>query len=325
MPTLAPTPAEIAAAGQRIRGGGLVAMPTETVYGLAGDATNGLAVAAIYATKGRPRFNPLIVHVADADAAWALAEGSPLARTLAERFWPGPLTLVLPARPGNGIADLATAGLDTIAIRVPAHPVARALIATAGRPLAAPSANRSGHVSPTMAAHVADDFGPDLMVLDGGPCAGGIESTILDLSRGGIRLLRAGGIAAETVAGAVDHDVGRLDPLTGAEPERPCAPGQLASHYAPRARVRLDAQHLEPGEALLAFGPEPLSARGPVINLSVRGDLAAAAAALFAALRTLDASGADAIAVMPIPRHGLGEAINDRLARAAAPRPVAHE
>ncbi len=318
MPIVAATPEAIADAAQLVRAGGLVAMPTETVYGLAADATNGRAVAAIYATKGRPSFNPLIVHVASIDAARALAHIPPHAETLARTFWPGALTLVLEARPSNAIASLVTAGLATLAIRVPAHPVARALIAATGRPLAAPSANRSGRISPTTAAHVAEDFAADsLLILDGGACAHGLESTILACNADGtLTLLRPGAIASDAISAAT----GMRLTIPQSNPNIPTAPGQLASHYAPRAGVRLDAVIVHPGEALLAFGPKPLATSGPVINLSPTADLIEAAHNLFAALRTLDATGVSAIAVMPIPATGLGIAICDRLARAAAVR-----
>jgi L-threonylcarbamoyladenylate synthase len=293
-------------------------MPTETVYGLAADATNGRAVAAIYATKGRPSFNPLIVHVASLDAARTLARFTPQAETLARAFWPGPLTLVLAARPDNGIASLVTAGLDTIAIRVPAHPIARTLIAASGRPLAAPSANRSGRISPTTAAHVEDDFAPDSpLILDGGTCSFGLESTIVAChADGALQLLRPGAISTrelEAIAGT-----SLIEPII--DPCAPTAPGQLVSHYAPNAQVRLDADDVRPGEALLAFGPAPLSTSGPVFNLSKKGDLVEAAHHLFAALRSLDATGCTTIAVMTIPTTGLGQAIGDRLSRAAAGR-----
>ena len=317
MTIFAPTPANIDAAARILRAGGLVGMPTETVYGLAADATQGRAVAAIYEAKGRPRFNPLIVHVGALEHAAQLAELGPLARRLAEAFWPGPLTLVLRARTGNAIADLATAGLDTIALRVPGHPVSRALIEAAGCPLAAPSANTSGRISPTTAQHVAAEFGDTLgMILDGGPCGYGLESTIIDATGVGLVLLRPGAIPVAEIGVTCGQRVARR----AADPDSPIAPGQLLSHYAPRAAVRLQAVDVRAGEALLAFGPDAPLPRGPMINLSPRGDLVEAAQALFAALRTLDASGAGTIAVMPIPGHGLGEAINDRLTRAAAVR-----
>ncbi|MBX9926516.1 MAG: L-threonylcarbamoyladenylate synthase, partial [Hyphomicrobiaceae bacterium] len=296
--------------------------------GLAADATDGTAVARIYERKGRPRFNPLIVHVADSDAAWTIGERSPIAEALAARFWPGPLTMVLQARLGNGIAALATAGLDTVAVRVPGHPVARALIAAVGRPLAAPSANRSGRISPTSAADVIAELGQDLTVLDGGPCERGLESTIVALTGASgsvIALLRSGSIPAEAVEAVAGVRLDRDFHNGFSDGTKPIAPGQLASHYAPKAQVRLNATDVGPGEALLAFerlSPSLLAAAHttPVINLSPSGDLVEAARNLFGALRRLDATGVAGIAVMPIPAHGLGEAINDRLARAASAR-----
>ena len=307
----------IAAAAEHLCAGRLVAFPTETVYGLGADATNAEAVAQIFAAKGRPRFNPLIVHVLGADAADQHAVLTPLARRLADAFWPGPLTLVLKKRGSSPLADLVTGGLDSLAVRSPDHPVARALLQETGRPLAAPSANRSGRVSPTQAVHVAADFGDEVaMILDAGPTAQGLESTIIDARGQKPVLLRPGAVAVETIEAVLGAPVMR--PILAGD--RPTAPGQLMSHYAPHARVRLNARDVRPGEALLAFGPEPLAANGQVINLSPAGDLTEAAASLFAALRALDATGAETIAVMPIPEHGLGEAINDRLRRAAAPR-----
>ncbi len=289
-------------------------LPTETVYGLGADATNGEAVARIYAAKGRPQFNPLIVHVVDAAAASRLALMSPLAKRLADAFWPGPLTMVLAKAPDCPVSDLVTAGLDTIAIRVPSHPVARALIAAAGIPVAAPSANRSGHVSPTTAAHVDADLGDQVaLIIDDGPSPVGVESTVVDVSGPRPLLLRAGGVTTEAIEAIVGAPLARSTDAA----DRPSSPGQLASHYAPRAAVRLGATSAGPGEALLAFGPSPPAHDGPSINLSPKGDLVEAAANLFAALRRLDASGVATIAVMPIPDTGLGEAINDRLRRAA--------
>ncbi len=317
MTIYAATAENIQRAARVICEGGLVAMPTETVYGLAGDATNGMAVAAIYAAKGRPSFNPLIVHVGSVAAARTVVELGVVGERLAAAFWPGPLTLVARARPGNGIASLVTAGLATVAVRVPGHPVARALLAECRCPLAAPSANTSGRISPTTAAHVAADFGDQLgMILDGGACGHGLESTIVDVSGEGVVLLRPGAIAAE----AIEAVSGVVLQRRAVDETAPSAPGQLASHYAPRARVRLGAVSVEPGEALLAFGSGVIKTAGPVFNLSASGDLVEAAQNLFAALHELDASGAEKIAVMPIPVEGLGEAINDRLARAAAPR-----
>lgn len=314
------TPADdtsIAEAALALVAGALVAFPTETVYGLGADATNGRAVAQIFAAKGRPSFNPLIAHVADLAAAERLAVIDETARRLADAFWPGPLTLVLPRRPDCPVSDLATAGLATIAIRVPDHPVAQRLLRAAGVPVAAPSANRSGHVSPTRAEHVAADLGDRIaVILDAGPTAHGLESTVVAVTDDGLVLLRPGTVTADQITAVTGRPVARqLDAA-----DRPQSPGQLASHYAPRARVRLDATAAGPGEALLAFGPITPSHDGPTLNLSAAGDLVEAAAALFAALRRLDATGVSAIAVMPIPDAGLGEAINDRLRRAAAPR-----
>jgi L-threonylcarbamoyladenylate synthase len=297
--------------------GRLVAFPTETVYGLGADATNARAVANLFDAKGRPRFNPLIVHVASLAAAEGLAEMTVAGRRLAEAFWPGPLTLVLKRRPGAPLSDLVTAGLDTVAIRMPDHPVAHALLAAVERPLAAPSANRSGRVSPTRAAHVADDLGDRVaMILDGGPTAHGLESTVLDATGDEVVLLRSGAIPVETIEAVMGRNIVRKAP----DPETPSSPGQLRSHYAPRARVRLNAVDLRESEALLAFGPNALKTSGPALNLSPTGDVVEAAANLFAALRVLDASGVETIAVMIISEEGLGEAINDRLRRAAAPR-----
>jgi L-threonylcarbamoyladenylate synthase len=314
MPTRSATADAITDAAAALRDGRLVAFPTETVYGLGADATNARAVAAIFEAKGRPRFNPLIAHVADVDDAALFALFGPHALTLATAFWPGALTLVLKKRPDCTIADLATAGLDTVALRVPSHPIARALIRAAKRPIAAPSANRSGHVSPTTAAHVEADLGDKVaLILDDGPCAIGVESTVVDVSGSEPMLLRAGGVTREAIEAVLGAPLAsHLD-----DEEHPSSPGQLASHYAPQAAVRLHATAARPGEALLAFGPEAPPHDGPIINLSSSGDLIEAAANLFAALRQLDASGAPAIAVMPIPESGLGEAINDRLRRAA--------
>lgn len=309
------TPAAIVQAAAVLRSGGLVAFPTETVYGLGADATSGLAVAGLYAAKGRPSFNPLIVHVPETAAASALAEMTPLGKTLAEAFWPGPLTLVLARRPNRIVAELATAGLDTIAVRVPAHPIAQALLRAANLPIAAPSANRSGHVSPTTAQHVEADLGDRVqMILDGGATSVGLESTVVDVTGETPVVLRLGGIAREDIERALGVAVA----VAGDENVKPSSPGMLARHYAPATALRLDARDVRAGEALLAFGSASPAHDGPVINLSPSGNLAEAAASLFAALRTLDAAGATAIAVMPIPAYGLGEAINDRLRRAAA-------
>ena len=321
MPTEKATQDSIARAARFIQQGGLVAFPTETVYGLGADATNDLAVAAIFSAKGRPTFNPLIAHVPNVMVAERFAILDERAKKLAAKFWPGPLTLVLPRRPESPISLLVTAGLDNVALRCPAHPVALALIAESRRPIAAPSANKSGHVSPTTAAHVEADLGDDLsIILDDGPTEVGLESTVLDASGPTLTILRPGVVSAEDIAEATGEPVARAAPIA-TETDRPTAPGQLASHYAPRALMRLDAERAEPGEALLAFGPIPQGTSGPVEQLSDRRNLMEAAANLFAALRRLDATGAATIAVMPIPMtSGLGEAINDRLARAAAPR-----
>lgn len=307
----------IAAAAEHLRAGRLVAFPTETVYGLGADATQSRAVAEIFAAKGRPTFNPLIVHVLDVAAAERHVIFTPLARQLAGAFWPGPLTLVLDKREGSPLSDLVTGGLSSVAVRSPDHPVARALLEATGRPLAAPSANRSGHVSPTKAEHVAADLGDKVaMVLDAGATAHGLESTIVDARGDHPVLLRPGAVTVETIEAVIGGKVVRGD----IDAARPSAPGQLLSHYAPSARVRLEARDVLAGEALLAFGPDVPATAGAMINLSPAGDLTEAASNLFAALRALDASGAEAIAVMPIPQSGLGEAINDRLRRAAAPR-----
>jgi L-threonylcarbamoyladenylate synthase len=317
MPIVKATEEAIATAAALLREGGLVAFPTETVYGLGGDATNGRAVAAIFAAKGRPSFNPLIVHVADATQAGEHAEMTPLAQRLAQAFWPGPLTLVLTRRAGSKLSELVSAGLDTVAIRVPDHPVAQALLRAAERPLAAPSANRSGRLSPTRAAHVYADFGEGIaLVLDGGPTAHGLESTVIDARGEEPVLLRPGAVPAETIEAVIEMPLRRAMAST----DTPSSPGQLASHYAPRATLRLDVKGANPGEALLAFGPDVPAGAARTINLSPTGDLIEAAANLFAALHALDDGQVQAIAVMPIPGHGLGEAINDRLRRAAAPR-----
>lgn len=310
------TPDAIAEAAAILARGGLVAFPTETVYGLGADARNDRAVAAIFAAKSRPRFNPLIVHVRDLAAALRFVEMPAQARRLAEAFWPGALTLVLPRRADCQLSLLVSAGLDTVAIRVPDHPVAQAVLAASGAPIAAPSANASGEVSPTTAAHVQESLGEKVdLILDGGPTRLGLESTIIRFENGKPVLLRPGAIprdAIETIAGAF---ASRKDSAV-------TAPGQLESHYAPHARVRLNASDVQPGEALLAFGPSAPPGAPILRNLSPRGDLVEAAANLFAMLRELDALGPQSIAVMPIPDRGLGEAINDRLRRAAAPRPT---
>jgi len=313
---LFPNDEGIVSAAALLRAACLIAIPTETVYGLAADATSEPAVAAVFAAKGRPDFNPLICHYPDAAAAATHVAFSPVAERLAQEFWPGPLTLVLPRRADCPVSARAGAGLPTLAVRVPAHPVARALLAACGFPLAAPSANRSGGVSPTTAAHVlADLHGRIAAVLDAGPCAVGLESTVLDLSGKAPRLLRPGGIPAE----AIEACIGRLarGHTPGAAPQ---SPGLLASHYAPSLPLRLNATHAGEDEALLAFGV-PLPA-ALVFNLSASADIAEAAARLFAGLRWLDTEGTRrglrGIAAMPVPSHGLGAAINDRLRRASA-------
>jgi L-threonylcarbamoyladenylate synthase len=317
MTIVEPTAQSIVEAARLLQEGGLVAFPTETVYGLGGDATNERAVAAIFEAKGRPRFNPLISHVLDAAAARTLVRWNDTADRLAARFWPGPLTLVLPRSENSPIALLATAGLETAAVRAPSHPVAQALIRAAGRPLAAPSANRSGTVSPTRAEHVAESLGDRVaMIIDGGPCAVGVESTVLDLSTATPTLLRPGGATREAIE-AVIGPVALSDAVPSGEAALK-SPGQLASHYAPARPVRLGATTVDAGEGLLAFGPTVPSGAVLAYNLSPSGDLGEAAANLFAMLRLLDRSGIDRIAVMPIPETGLGLAINDRLRRAAA-------
>ena len=310
------TEAAIAAAAATIRSGGLVAFPTETVYGLGADATDSGAVARIFAAKRRPRFNPLIVHLPDRDAANGIASFDDRAEALARAFWPGPLTLVLPRAPDCPVAPLTSAGLDSVALRVPAHPVAQALLRAAGRPLAAPSANPSGRLSPTRAEHVAEALGDAVdVILDGGPCRIGLESTIVGLLGPSPELLRPGGVPRE----AIEAVIGRLaEPA--ADEAAPQSPGRLASHYAPFLPLRLDATAVEADEALLAFGPKALAGAAITRNLSPRGDPTEAAANLFQMLRELDRPELKAIAVMPVPEAGLGAAIRDRLRRAAAPR-----
>ncbi len=299
-----------------LRAGEVVAIPTETVYGLAGDATNGDAVARIYEAKGRPRFNPLIAHVSDMEMAGRIGRFDPLSQKLAETFWPGPLTLVVPLKPDAGIHPLVTAGLDTIALRMPRGFGAK-LIAALGAPLAAPSANTSGRISSTSAEAVAADLGPRIrLVVDDGATSVGLESTILKVEGGKVRLLRPGGITAAEIEAAV-----------GMKPERGAkgieAPGMMLSHYAPAAGMRLAVEEVCAGEALLAFGPQRVMGAdraAATLNLSPSGNLREAATNLFSFMRELDRGGAATIAVEPIPVEGLGEAINDRLARAAAPR-----
>jgi L-threonylcarbamoyladenylate synthase len=307
----------IEAAARLIREGELVAFPTETVYGLGGDATNERAVAKIFEAKGRPQFNPLISHVLDAGEARRLVQWNEMADKLAARFWPGPLTLVLPRAKNSPIALLATAGLDTAAIRAPAHPMAQALIRAAGRPIAAPSANRSGAISPTRAEHVAESLGDRVkLILDGGPCDVGLESTVLDLTTATPTLLRPGGATREAIESVIGP-VALSDAIPSGDAARK-SPGQLDSHYAPARPVRLNATSVAGDEGLLAFGPRPPAGARQVLNLSPTGDLTEAAANLFAHLRALDQPANARIAVMPIPQTGLGLAINDRLRRAAA-------
>jgi L-threonylcarbamoyladenylate synthase len=314
-------PAAVAEAARCLGSGGLVAFPTETVYGLGADAGNGEAVARLYAAKGRPAFNPLICHLPDAAAAAALGRFNPAAMLLAQAFWPGPLTLVVPKQPTCEVSELATVGLSTIALRVPDHGVAQAILRAFGRPVVAPSANRSGHVSPTTAAHVLADLrGRIDLIVDGAAAVVGLESTIVACLDAPL-LLRPGGLARARIEAALGQALAECPSI--ADDEAPIAPGQLASHYAPRARLRLEAKSVGPGEALLAFGydlPPGAADAAALLNLSASGDLIEAAANLFAHLRELDAEGVAAIAVMPIPREGLGEAINDRLKRGEAPR-----
>ncbi|MFC5081502.1 L-threonylcarbamoyladenylate synthase [Microvirga arabica] len=312
--------AGLARAAEILRRRGLVAFPTETVYGLGADATDAQAVAGIYAAKERPSFNPLISHLDSFESAQKQGVFDETARRLAEAFWPGPLTLVVPVAPTCTISDLARAGLDSVGLRVPAHPLAHALLQTTGRPVAAPSANRSGRVSPTDADHVLGDLDGRIdAVLDGGSSQVGVESTIVACLSDTPRLLRPGGVPREAIEALIGM---KLE--AGAEGGKsPLAPGMLASHYAPRARVRLNAASVEADEAVLLFGrdaPKGADAARTALNLSKNGDLMEAAAHLFSYLRQLDASGAGTIAVSPIPETGLGEAINDRLRRAAAER-----
>ncbi len=306
--------AAIAEAAEILRQGGLVAFPTETVYGLGADATDDRAVAAIFAAKGRPQFNPLIVHVPHIEAAAREVVADARARRIAARFWPGALSLVLPRRSESRVSLLCSAGLPSLAVRAPRHPVAQALLKAAGRPIAAPSANPSGAVSPTDAAHVVQGLGEAAgMILDGGPCPLGLESSILDLTGADPVLLRPGGVTREDLEAEIGPIslAGRHAAIT--------APGMMESHYAPRLPLRLNARAARPGEALLAFGPPP-EGEAATENLSPSGDLLEAAAKLFAALHRLDRPGFTGIAVMAIPETGLGAAINDRLRRAAAPR-----
>lgn len=312
----------IARAVELLRRGGLVAIPTETVYGLAADASHGEGVAGIFAAKGRPQFNPLIAHVASIDMAERYVRFDPLSRKLAENFWPGPLTLVLELKDRQDserpIHPLVTAGLDTLGVRMP-HGRVRDVIKILDSPVAAPSANRSGRISPTSAQAVADDLGGRIdMILDAGACGVGVESTILKVEGDTVRLLRPGGLAAEEIEAAIGRKLERTAHAAAIQ-----APGMMASHYAPDAAMRLDVREVRPGEALLAFGPDRMRGAGKakaLLNLSATGNLREAASNLFDFMRKLDAAGAATIAVEPIPSGGLGEAINDRLKRAAAPR-----
>jgi L-threonylcarbamoyladenylate synthase len=311
--------AGIAEAAAVLAAGGLAAFPTETVYGLGADATNAVAVAKLYAAKGRPSFNPLIAHVADVPAAKRAGHLNAMAMQLATQFWPGPLTLVVPAT--DLVCDLARAGLGTVGLRVPAHPAAQKMLATFGKPVAAPSANRSGHVSPTAAEHVLADLAGKIdFVLDGGATPLGLESTIIDCSNETPHLLRAGGVPHEEIEKVLGQKIERAE---SGDAQTPASPGQLASHYATRATLRLNAREVKEGEALLAFG-EPLPRDAELsmltLNLSHSGNLTEAAANLFSYMRAMDEAGVAAIAVAPIPQKSLGEAINDRLMRAAAPR-----
>lgn len=320
---LAPGPAGIAEAAKILRAGGLVAFPTETVYGLGGLASDPRAVAGIYRAKGRPSFNPLIAHVADVAAARREGRFDDRAEKLAAAFWPGPLTLVLPLAETASVCDLARAGLDSVGLRIPANAAARSLIAAAGGPVAAPSANLSGHVSPATPGHVMADLAGRIdAVFSGGSCPVGVESTIVSLLDGTPRLLRPGGVPRAAIEQVLGETLGGPETAGEAEGEAEArlAPGMLASHYAPRAALRLAAETLAEGEAGLDFGGRFAGAASAVLDLSPRGDLAEAAANLFSMLRTLDSSGAARIAVAPIPDDDLGEAINDRLRRAAAPR-----
>jgi L-threonylcarbamoyladenylate synthase len=312
-----------AVAARALAAGGLVAFPTETVYGLGADANNPAAIARLYQAKGRPSFNPLIAHVFDLKAAQQIGRFDAPALALANAFWPGPLTLVLPKTVGCAVADLATAGLDTVAIRVPAHPVARQILRAFGGAVVAPSANLSGHVSPTTASHVQSDLAGRIdLIIDGGPVEVGVESTIVGCFDAPM-LLRPGGVPREQIERVLGRRLTQAVADVDNDTGQPLAPGMLASHYAPRSRLRLDAENIEAGEALLAFGPAMppgVDGASAVMNLSARGDLTEAAANLFGYLRALDARAVPAIAVMPIPQDGLGEAINDRLRRAAMGR-----
>ena len=308
------SPTEINAAAEALKKGGLVAFPTETVYGLGADATSDTAVAKLFAAKGRPSFNPLISHVHAAEAAFALGIFSPDAKKLAQEFWPGPLTVVVPRAARCPVSLLASAGLSSIALRVPNHPLALELLRAVDRPVVAPSANLSGRVSPTTAAHVKRGLGKKVaVILDGGPCSVGVESTVVSFMEKRATLLRPGGLSRSNIERVLGHEL-----LVETDSSQPHSPGQMESHYAPHAVLRLDAMSPRKGESYLGFGSHD---HGPY-TLSARGDVIEAAANLFRLLHELDGLGVKAIAVAPIPHEGLGEAINDRLRRAAAPRPM---
>ena len=310
------TEAVIKAAAALIQDGKLVAFPTETVYGLGADATKAIAVARVFKAKMRPRFNPLIIHVPDLDYAAQLVQVDARARLLAKQFWPGGLSLVLPRRADCPVEPLAGAGLETLAIRAPDHAVAQALLSACGRPIAAPSANRSGEVSPTTAAHVVAGLGGDVdEILDGGACSIGLESTILDLTRNPPEILRRGGISDEEISAVVGPLAFNM-----AEDSRPRSPGQLYRHYATQLSLRTNATEVKSGEALLGFGRHTVTGAAAERNLSPAGDLTEAAANLFAMLRDLDRPEYIGIAAVPVPDVGIGRAINDRLRRAAAPK-----
>ncbi len=301
--------------------GGLVAMPTETVYGLGADATNGEAVARIYSVKSRPQFNPLIIHVADARAACRYVEWNDTADLLADAFWPGPLTMVLKRRPRSRISELVSAGGETLAVRVPSHPVAQQLLQAFNGAIAAPSANRSGRVSPTTAEHVREELAGDMpLIIDGGACEVGLESTVLDVSGEHPVILRSGSVTQEMIEKVLGKKLATQHTPVAPNNAAHKSPGQLESHYAPSIQVRLNASNVAADEALLAFGAAPLTGAGKTLNLSPSGNLIEAAANLFAYMRALDDTKFRAIAVMPIPNEGIGIAINDRLQRAGAPR-----
>ena len=312
---LSPSDENIAWAARALREGGLVAFPTETVYGLGANARDGHAVARVYEAKARPQFNPLIVHVSDLGHAERLGVFDDRARILAQQFWPGPLTLVVPLASDSGLSSLVSAGLETVGLRVPSHPVTQKLIGFARVPVAAPSANKAGQISPTTAEHVARDFDDtDGFIINGGRCPGGLESTVVGLAGERPVLLRPGGLAREAIEARLGTSLQREEEEAGS----PAAPGMMKSHYAPRARLRLNAREARSGEVLLGFGPD--APDEAILNLSETGDLGEAAANLFGYLRALDACGTDIIAVNPVPCEGLGETINDRLEKAAAPR-----